>query len=127
MIPGSGFGVGLIKNVISESIVNIERAVLEEEINVVKSIGNIFLGSVIDSGTDKISGMIDAQMEKLVPKTYSGFAGKYRKLFPDATKEEIVNRQQLETMAMRRTKRFALLVVDTGNALIKPNFYDFGW
>ena len=24
-------------------------------------------------------------------------------------------------------KRFALLVVDTGNALIKPNFYDFGW
>ena len=125
MIPGTGFGTAILRNLVSESIVNFEREVLNEEVSIGKSLFNIVGGALFDSGLEYAAGIFDTAVENLIPNTYSSFAGKYRKIFPDATKSDIYARMNLETQALRRAKNCILFSVDSIANLIKPNSYSF--
>ena len=89
ILPGSGFGGAIVKNVATEGILSVERAILGEENNILSSIGNIAVGSIIDVGFEKVSNKVRDTMFSKTPHTYSAYAGQARRSNPNLTRQEI--------------------------------------
>lgn len=124
IIPGSVPGSTIIKNVITEGIRYIERNINGDEVSLAASAANVMLNSVVDSKFEKLIGKIGDKLESLIPSTSSSFAGRFRKIFPDATKAEIYEEMALQTYAIRNAKNQILSSIEAIATNIKPNIYD---
>ena len=99
LIPGSGLGGALVRNIVSEGILMIEKTILGEEINVADSIINVGLGTVIDVGFEMASDKVTDFISSKMPQNYSSYAHTAHQSNPNLTYEQI-------TRSMRRSIRF---------------------
>ena len=92
LLPGSGIGSAILSNVVSESIVNVEKYIKGEAIDIWNSVGNVILGSIIDVGFNKVTDLVNEKIASLEPQNYSTYAGQQYKKNPDLTMPEIRNK-----------------------------------
>ena len=113
IIPGSGFGGAIVRNIVGEAITNFEKIVTNEEVDILESATNIVISSVFETGTEKISNFVSEKIRSLAPRNYSSHAGKKYKKNPGITKNEIYK-------SMRKTSRI-VSAVDS----VSSNMLDF--
>jgi len=94
LIPGSGIAGALIRNVVTEGISIVEDIITRKEVNVVDTMVNIALGTVLDSSFEKISDKVVGAIKSKSPKNYSSYANYARKSNPNMTKEQIYRSMQ---------------------------------
>ena len=82
-------GNAIVCNVVSETIVNIEKSIKGEEVDMLDSAITVVAGTVIDVGFGKVMDYVDEKMVSLKPKNYSTYAGEQYKKNPDLTMPEI--------------------------------------
>ena len=88
LIPGSGIGEALDRNVVTERILSIERRIKKESNSALLSITRIAVGTVIDAGVEKITDRVTKHIRSKGPKNYSSYMGQARKKNPKITREQ---------------------------------------
>ena len=94
LIPGTGLGGSLVRNIVTEGITLIEDAILGNEVDVVDSILNVGLGTVLDAGFEKASDKVTGFISSKMPHNYSSYAHTARQANPDLTREQIYRSMQ---------------------------------
>ena len=89
MIPGSGLGAAVVRNVVAEGIVCTEKIVNGEEIDVAKSVMRVGLGVCLDLGFEAVTDRIVHKIENSIPQNYSGFAHYVRQTNPNLSRQQI--------------------------------------
>ena len=101
LIPGAGLGGALVRNVAAEGITVIEDAILGNEVNVVDSVINIGLGTVLDVGFEKASDKASDLITSKMPKNYSSYAHVARQSNSSLTREQIYRSMQRSIRSKR--------------------------
>lgn len=89
LIPGSGLGGALVRNIATEGIVSAERYLNGESNSLSGSIGKIALGTVVDTEMKKVASGVSSYINSKTPKNYSSYAGQQYKKNPDITQQQI--------------------------------------
>ena len=91
MIPGSGLGAAVVRNVVAEGIVCAEKIVNDkgEEIDIIESCMRIGLGSYLDVQFERVTDQIVQGIGNSIPQNYSRFAHLVRQTNPELTREQI--------------------------------------
>lgn len=79
LIPGSGLGGSLIRNVVTEGIVSVERHITGQGNNLQSSVTNVFIGTLIDTRVEAVSNRVTNYVTSKTSKTYSQYANAVRK------------------------------------------------
>ena len=103
LIPGTGLGGALVRNIVAEGITVIEDIILGNEVNVVDSLINVGLGTVLDAGFEKVSDKALDFISSKMPQNYSSYAHTVRQSKPNLTREQIYR-------SMQRSIRFNRVV-----------------
>ena len=112
LIPGTGLGGALVRNIVSEGITGIEDIVLGNEVNVRDSIINIGIGTVLDAGFEKISDKAVDFIQSKAPQSYSSYAHATRQSRPNLTREQIYRSMQRSIRFNRIASKAAALGFD---------------
>ena len=118
LIPGSGFGGALVRNVVTESIIVIEDTILGDEVNVVDSMVNIAAGTVLDVGFEKLSDTASDIISKKTPQNYSSYAHKARQANPEMSKTQITDSMQRSIRHYRRLSKAIAIGLDVGRTCL---------
>ena len=94
LIPGTGFGSALVSNIVEEGIGMIEDAILGKDVNVVDSMVNVGVGTVIDIAFEKTSHKVTDYISSKMPRNYSSYAHTARQSNPNLTREQITQKMQ---------------------------------
>ena len=94
LIPGSGLRGALIRNVVSEGISVAEDVIKGNKMNVATSMLNIGLGTLLDSGFEKLSNSAVNFINSKTPQTYSEYAHTARQSNPNLTRQQIYQSMQ---------------------------------
>ena len=89
LIPGTGLGAAIVRNVVSEGISIVEDRIEGEEVNISDSLISIGIGAALDVGFEKIADKTLEIIDSKSPKNYSSYAHAVRQSNPDATREQI--------------------------------------
>ena len=92
LIPGSGLGSTIVRNVVSEGIVSLERHVKGESNSLGTSLGRIAIGSILDVGFDRVAAKAKNFVSSKAPRNYSSYAGKQYKLHPGISQQKVVQK-----------------------------------
>lgn len=98
LIPGTGIGAAFVRNIASEGISIIEDAIVGNEINLVNSVTNVGLGTILDVGFEKVTDKVVDFISSKEPKNYSSYAHKV------CTNKSNMSREQI-LVRMRRSIR----------------------
>ena len=115
LIPGAGLGGALVRNIVAEGIAVIEDAILGNEVNIVDSMINVGLGTVLDVGFEKVSDKAADFISSKMPKNYSSYAHTARQSNPNLTREQIYRSMQRSI----RCNRFASKAVSIGFEIVR--------
>ena len=94
MIPGSGFGANLTRNITGEVIVTVEKKIKGEDVSLGSSLANIALGTAFDGAADWVSGKVTKAIGSYAPVNYSSYAGKQYKKNAEIAKDVIYSRMR---------------------------------
>ena len=89
LIPGSGVGSSLVKNIVTEGIKYTEKAIKGEQTSVLDSALSVVSNTVLDIGFGKISNKIVKSIDANISPNYSTHAHKVRQICPQATRDQI--------------------------------------
>ncbi len=103
LIPGTGLGGALVRNIVAEGITAVEDIALGNEVNVVDSMINIGIGTALDVGFEKVSDSVSDFISSKSPKNYSSYAHTARQSNSSLTREQIYR-------SMQRSIRFNRVV-----------------
>jgi len=115
LIPGAGLGGAIVRNIVAEGIAVIEDAILGNEVNIVDSMINVGLGTVLDVGFEKVSDKAADFISSKMPKNYSSYAHTARQSNPNLTREQIYRSMQRSI----RCNRFASKAVSIGFEIVR--------
>lgn len=118
LLPGNGIAGAIFSNVVSETIVNIEKYIKGEEINKIESVANIALGSIVDVGFDKVNDFIDEKIVSLKPINYSTYAGKQYKKNPGFTMPQIKSKMRNLNKVINGFREGVSFVFGVGRSLV---------
>ena len=79
----------MIRNVATEAIVSVERSIKGQSNSLVKSATRVALGTVIDTGVEKVTNSATKYISSKTSKTYSQYAKMVRKKNPTASTNTI--------------------------------------
>lgn len=111
LIPGAGITGLLIRNVVSETVISVERHINGDNNDLTLSTINVVWGAVIDTGVEALSNKVVKYVDTKTSYNYSQYAYKVRKKKPNASVEEI--------------KKGAQRSVRWGNRLVKGIGFGF--
>lgn len=94
LIPGTGVGSALIRNIITEGITVVEDVILENEVDIVDSMIEVGVGTVLDVGFETVSNKTVNFISSKQPRNYSSFAHKARQSNANLTREQIYHSMQ---------------------------------
>ena len=94
LIPGTGLGGAFVRNVVAEGINVIENVILGNDVNVVDSMINIAVGTVLDTGFEKASDKVVDYISSQAPKNYSSYAHTARQSNSNLTRAQIYRNMQ---------------------------------
>ena len=112
LIPGTGLGAALVRNVVAEGITVIEGAILGDEVNVVESIVNVGAGTLLDFGFEKLSDKATDFIGSKMPQNYSSYAHTVRRSNPSLTRNQIYQRMQRSIRFNRVASRAVAFGID---------------
>lgn len=115
LIPGTGLGGALVRNIVAEGITIIEDTILGNEVNVVDSMINVGLGTVLDVGFEKVSDKVADFISSKMPQNYSSYAHTARQSNPNLTREQIYRNMQRSI----RFNRVATKAVSIGFDIVR--------
>lgn len=118
MIPGTGLGGALVRNIVAEGITVIEDSNLGDEVNVVNSMINVVRGTVLDAGFEKVSDKAADFISSKMPRNYSSYAHVARQKNPNLTREQIYRSMQRSI----RFNRVASKAVSIGLDIVRSIF-----
>ena len=94
LIPGAGIGANLVRNIVSEGISITVDVIAGQDVNVVESVMNVGLGTIIDTGFEMVSNKVGDFIKSKMPQNYSSYANAARKSNPNLTREQIYGNMQ---------------------------------
>ena len=115
LIPGTGFGAALVRNVVAEGITETQNIILGKDVNVVESIVDVGAGTLLDFGFEKLSDKATDFIGSKMPQNYSSYAHTVRRSNPSLTRNQIYQRMQRSI----RFNRFASRAVAFGIDVIR--------
>ena len=118
LIPGTGLGRALVRNIVSEIILIVEKAINGDDIDVVESITRIGVSSAIDFGFEKISNWVVDFIKSKNPTTYSTYAHNVRKSNPNLTRDQIYSKMQRSTKINRFASKTAGWGIDIVRSIL---------
>lgn len=89
LIPGSGIGGSLVRNITSEAIISVERHVTGKSNNLRSSVTNVVRGTLLDTGAEAVSSRVTKYVRTKTSKTYSQQANTVRKKNPNVSTNTI--------------------------------------
>ena len=105
LIPGSGIGGALVRNIVAEGIKSTEAIIKGNGVSLTASIKNVAFGTLLDAGFEKVTDKALNAIKSKTPVNYSSYAGKVRTKLPNMTKAQI-------EIKMRRAIRMNRIVSD---------------
>ena len=118
LIPGAGLGGALVRNIVTEGITTIEDLILGNEVDVLDSVLNIGVGTVLDANFEKISDKAVDFIGSKMPKNYSSFAYTARKSNSNLTKEQIYRSMQRSIRFNRATSKAVSISFDIARSCL---------
>ena len=118
LIPGSGLGGSLVRNVVAEGITVIQDGILGNEVNVAASMINVGLGTVLDAGLGKASDKVAGFISSKIPRNYSSYAHSARQSNPSLTREQIYQSMQRSIRFNRAASKAASIGFDIIRAML---------
>ena len=99
LIPGTGLAGAFVRNVTAECIKGVVSSLGGKKVDLVESIVNIGMGTIVDAGVERVSDSITNFIASKSPQNYSSYAHEVRQSKPNRTQVQIYN-------SMRRSIRF---------------------
>ena len=96
IIPGSGLGGAIVRNVVSEGIVIAEAAINGDGINVIDSIVSIGFESVLDLPFERLSNNAVDWLSSKKPQGFASYAQIAQKRNPNLTLRQVHDRMHLD-------------------------------
>ena len=93
LMSPSGISGAILDNVLSETILNVERYIQGTDINVVSSIKTVVNNSIVDIAFGAATDFVDKKLVSLKPINYSTYAGQQYKIAPNLTMSEIKDKK----------------------------------
>lgn len=118
LIPGTGLGGALVRNIITEGITALEDVVIGNELNVAKSLVNIGLGTVLDAKFEKVSDKVTGAINSKMPRNYSSYAYTARKSNPSLTKEQIYRGMQRSIRVNQYASKVTSNIIDIARSCL---------
>ena len=115
LIPGTGLGGSLVRNIISEGISIGEDLILGNEINVVDSLVSVAAGTYLDTKFEKYADKTMKYISSKMPVNYSSYAHTARKSNPNLSRNQIYRSMQRSI----RFNRALSKVVSTGYDIVR--------
>ena len=94
LIPGTGLGGALVRNIVAEGITVIEDTILGNEVNVVDSLVSVAAGTYLDTKFEKYADKALDFIGSKMPQNYSSYAHAVRQSNPSLTREQIYRSMQ---------------------------------
>ena len=113
VIPGSGVGAALVRNIITEGITSIEKEAAGETVDAVKLLKDVAVGTALDFGFELISNNALNKINSKLPKNYSSYANTTRKKNPILTKTQIYQSMQRSIRVNRFISSATSFGIDT--------------
>lgn len=89
VIPGVGLSGSLIRNVVTEGIVSVERHIKGQSNSLAESVTRVALGTVVDTSVEKVTSTASKYVSSKLPKNYSSYAGQQYKKKTKITQQQI--------------------------------------
>lgn len=89
LIPGSGLGGALVRNIVAEGISIVEDTISGDEVNLLDSLVSVALGTYLDTKFEKFSNKALDFIDSKMPQNYSSYAHTVRQSKPNLTREQI--------------------------------------
>ena len=89
LIPGSGIGGSLIRNITSEAIISVERHVTGKSNNLRSSVTNVVVGTLIDTRVESVTNRVTKYVRTKTSATYSQEANTMRQKNPNVSTNTI--------------------------------------
>lgn len=89
LIPGSGIGGSLIRNITSEAIISVERYVTGKSNNLRSSVTNVVVGTLIDTRVESVTNRVTKYVRTKTSTTYSQRANTMRQKNPNVSTNTI--------------------------------------
>ena len=89
LIPGTGIGAALVRNILTEGIVSAERAIIGEKNCLIRSISKVTVGTLTYVAVEKVANAVTKYISSKTPANYSSYAGKQYKKNPIITPQKI--------------------------------------
>ena len=118
LITGVGLGRSLVRNIVAEGITVIEDTILGNEVNFVDSMINVGLGTVLDSGFEKISNKAVDFISSKMPQNYSSYAHTARQSNPNLTRNQIYLSMQRSIRLIRAASK----AISVGLDIVRMTF-----
>ena len=99
LIPGTRLAGAFVRNVTAECIKGVVSSLGGKKVDLVESIVNIGMGTIVDAGVERVSDSITNFIASKSPQNYSSYAHEVRQSKPNRTQVQIYN-------SMRRSIRF---------------------
>ncbi len=118
LIPGSGIGGALVRNIVAEGVKSTEAIIKGNSVSLTASIKNVAFGTLLDAGFEKVTDKALNAIKSKTPVNYSSYAGKVRTKLPNMTKAQIEIRMRRAIRMNRVVSAVFSFAMDIGRTVL---------